>query len=694
MKARKKYIIILLIFFLIPAAFAPLFSKTIIVDNSLHEITLGLHMDVLEDESKKITIDELLDKKYEDRWAVSTRAAPSFGYTHSAYWVRFSLKNKSDSVLNIFIEQVSPHIDDLRFYTAHTVFKTGDNLKFSERYYNYKTFIFPLELEPGSQTDCYLRFETTGAMRIILKAWKEAEFKQHEITEYSLSMLSYGAILIMIFFNLFIYISVRHISYLSYVLMTSSFLSFIVANHGTSFQFLWPNSPQWNSYFILLSIFFMSISVLFFTRTFLETKINAPRLHKASNSIMVVNIIVGFCTVLTWFFPVYSVIIQCVLLTISATAVYFIIVGVYLVFKRQRSAYFFTISISPAFLGGVIYVLQLLGVLSINLIFNWGMLLGLVAFALIISFALADRINSMKKELKTFSDGLEIKVEERTIELVKAMKELEIMNLEISEVRDSLWAEMELARKIQTVLLPKKPHIQGYDISVYMEPALQVGGDYYDIINTGKRDWIIIGDVSGHGIPAGLIMMMAQTAIHMAIKEGNDINPVGLLSKVNRIISENIHKIDENTYMTITALACFQEGSFSFSGLHQDIMIYKANTDSVEEVETDGLWIGLPENIREQTVDAKLSLDIGDTMFLYTDGIVEAWKKGSVKNKRNIRDDMFGPSRLRDAIARLGNKPLDEIKDGVLAELKDYNCHDDVTMVLVRRTAPQPPEGA
>ncbi len=132
----------------------------------------------------------------------------------------------------------------------------------------------------------------------------------------------------------------------------------------------------------------------------------------------------------------------------------------------------------------------------------------------------------MYSNLGMLMEQLEQKVEERTAELKKAM--------------DALWGEMELAKKIQTTLLPRAPAIRGFEIATYMQPADQVGGDYYDIINAEGLDWLVIGDVSGHGVPAGLIMMMVQTAIHMAITAKPNLRPDVLLNRVNSVITENI----------------------------------------------------------------------------------------------------------------------------------------------------------
>jgi len=268
------------------------------------------------------------------------------------------------------------------------------------------------------------------------------------------------------------------------------------------------------------------------------------------------------------------------------------------------------------------------------------------------------------------TEQLEHKVEERTAELKKAM--------------DALWGEMELAKKIQTTLLPRTPAIRGFEIAAYMQPADQVGGDYYDIINAEGLDWLVIGDVSGHGVPAGLIMMMVQTAIHMAIAGKPNLRPDVLLNRVNSVITENIQKLDEDRYMTITVIACMNRGRFMFSGQHQHIMIYRAALNDVELIETNGIWIGIAEELKRPAT-GEFAMEVGDTLMLYTDGITDAWREGSTRDFRNPSEDMFGIDRLRKTLRKLGTRSSDEIRDGVLSEVQGYYFNDDVTMVIMKR---------
>ena len=287
-------------------------------------------------------------------------------------------------------------------------------------------------------------------------------------------------------------------------------------------------------------------------------------------------------------------------------------------------------------------------------------------------------------ELNKFASNLEMKVEERTEELQSAMEELEAMNTQLNETKDALWGEMELAKKIQTVLLPKSPLISGYEISAYMNPASEVGGDYYDIINAEGYDWLVIGDVSGHGVPAGLVMMMVQTAVHSVIENNPNQSPTELLAHINRSVSRNIKLLDDNKYMTITVFLAIENGEFIFSGLHQDILIYRSDAVKIDVVETTGTWIGIAGGVKGNNTDAKIKLNIGDTMLVYTDGITEAWEKGSEIDNRSLKQ-MFGSERLINIFLQNGSKSSDEIKNSIIKNLKNYDCPDDVTMVIVKR---------
>lgn len=249
----------------------------------------------------------------------------------------------------------------------------------------------------------------------------------------------------------------------------------------------------------------------------------------------------------------------------------------------------------------------------------------------------------------------------------------------IKKARDALWGEMELARKIQTVLLPERPRIEGYEISAKLAPSLEVAGDYYDVFKTGDTDWALIGDVSGHGVEAGLVMMMAQTSIRAILQQNPHLSPKAMLAALNRVLHTNISRVGVGRHMTISALCFGKSGQVTFAGMHLDILIHRAASNTVEAVETEGAWLGVAPDIESMLQDSELTLHSGDTMLLYTDGLTEA-----VKKDQPIRE-MFGQPRLMETLLKAAPLSVEKIKDVIFGGLEQFVCDDDVALLLIRR---------
>ncbi|MCP4106168.1 MAG: SpoIIE family protein phosphatase [Desulfobacteraceae bacterium] len=269
---------------------------------------------------------------------------------------------------------------------------------------------------------------------------------------------------------------------------------------------------------------------------------------------------------------------------------------------------------------------------------------------------------------------------ERNDEIGQLASDVEKMRLAINDLTENLGeqermkSELEIAKKIQTVLLPKSPEISGYDISVSMEPSEEVGGDYYDFISVGEYDWIVIGDVSGHGLTAGLVMMMVRTAIHTVLLGNPEMQPAHLLSEINKTIYQNIEKMDESKHMTIVVLAG-RDGIFTFTGLHEDILIRRSGTGKVDAIETNGMWLGIEPDISSMLHENTVKMEPGDCMVLFTDGITEA-RDGK---------DIFGQDELIKIIEESGNSSASVIHDNIIHAIKYYEKPDDVTLAVLRR---------
>ncbi len=249
---------------------------------------------------------------------------------------------------------------------------------------------------------------------------------------------------------------------------------------------------------------------------------------------------------------------------------------------------------------------------------------------------------------------------------------------ELKAARDSIWSEMELAKRIQTALLPDKEKVKGYQIAAAMKPAREVGGDYYDIIETPRGDkWVTIGDVSGHGVDSGLIMMMAQTSILSKVYNNGGCSPSEMLQAINGIIRENISRLGSDHYMTMMALR-LNATDITVAGKHQDLVIYRSALNRTETVSVPGTWLGIIDDIGTGLSDVRVRIDTGDIVLLFTDGITEA---------TNRDGEMFGQARLEQALNAYADMPVGKLRDRIIDDVRSFQDEqmDDMTLVVIKK---------
>jgi len=251
---------------------------------------------------------------------------------------------------------------------------------------------------------------------------------------------------------------------------------------------------------------------------------------------------------------------------------------------------------------------------------------------------------------------------------------------ELKNARDALWSEMELAKQIQTALLPDKDRVKGFDIAATMKPAKEVGGDYYDVIETPTGDkWITMGDVSGHGVGSGLIMMMAQTSILSAVNKCSNGRPSDVLKLVNSVIRENISRLGSDHYMTMMAVR-LNGTEMIVSGKHQDIIVYRSATQNTEVIPTQGTWLGIADDIGDHLKDVTTSLHNGDVIVMFTDGITEA---------ANTDGQLFGQVRIEQVLNHCAHFPVGKIRDKIMESVESFHEEqlDDMTVVVIKKCA-------
>lgn len=261
--------------------------------------------------------------------------------------------------------------------------------------------------------------------------------------------------------------------------------------------------------------------------------------------------------------------------------------------------------------------------------------------------------------------------------LGRALQQEHKRSLEVKAARDALFAEMEVAQEIQTLLLPKSPKMGDSHVVGCMVPATEVGGDYYDLIETESgRTFLAIGDVSGHGVTSGLTMMMARTALVGAVESRPHASLPQLYRVLNRCVCESLKRMDLGLYMTFALLEYHGNGRYSAVGLHLPVLVFRHGSQVVDEIELQGSWLGvLPELECDNIPQVDFALERGDKLVLYTDGIVERFKG----------NEMYGFDRLKNTIRSSGEAGPDAIIAAVFESLRAFSSFqdDDVTMLVV-----------
>lgn len=289
--------------------------------------------------------------------------------------------------------------------------------------------------------------------------------------------------------------------------------------------------------------------------------------------------------------------------------------------------------------------------------------------------------NKMAHEIQNYTANLEGLVAERTEKLASANVEIQALNEQLKDENVRMGAELNVARRLQMMVLPKPEElkaIERLDIAGYMEPANEIGGDYYEVLKFGGRVKIGIGDVTGHGLESGVLMLMVQSVARTLLESG-ETDPKRFLDVLNGIICRNIERSGTNNNLTLSFID-YAENVVTLTGQHEEVIIVRNNGD-VERVDTVdlGFPVGLEADISAFINTRELAFFPGDMIILYTDGITEA---------ENPAGELFGIQRLCDSAQRHRAGDANKVKLGIVTDVMDYistqKVHDDITLVVLK----------
>lgn len=294
------------------------------------------------------------------------------------------------------------------------------------------------------------------------------------------------------------------------------------------------------------------------------------------------------------------------------------------------------------------------------------------------------KVNEQQQALQSLNDQLEQRVILRTAELATANEEIQRLNKSLQNENLRMGAELDITRKLQQMVLPKQQElqaIQGLDIAGFMEPATEVGGDYYDVLNHNGHVKIGIGDVTGHGLESGVVMLMVQMAVRTLL-ENSVTDPEVFLDVLNRAVFENMQRMHSDKNLTLTLLD-YKDGKINLTGQHEEVLVIR-NNGEIERIDTIdlGFMVGMKQNISPFLGQREFELEVGEGVVLYTDGITEA---------QNNLEEMYGIERLCEVVKKhWPTSSSQEIQQAIIQDVRHYigeqQVLDDITLLVVKRT--------
>lgn len=422
------------------------------------------HLQLLPDPGGALSLEDIRAEPWASRFAASTGSTPNLGFDRRVHWLRLRIESRLERPETYFLELRYPLLDSVVLYTDGPTgpvrYQTGDREPFSARPVIARTFLFPLRLEPGTSQTLYLRVETLGSLTLPIELLSRNAALERIATEYSLLSLYYGALLMLVVYNLYHFWRLRDVNAAYYALFISFYLAFQLSLNGIAFQFFWPNSPWWANVSLPLFLSAAYFAGVQFTRSILDTATNAPRIDR------VLRVLSGLALagVLLALFGPYSIAIK-YSVALVFTVVLFIAAGVKIGLQGYRPARYYSLGWAVLLGFMVIYALSAFGLLPTSFITTWATQIGSAWDAVILAFAITDRFYLHEEERRarqlSYSGALEDANDALESRVQAGLRELQTSNQQLraeAEVRRIAEQKAEAANRAKSEFLANMSH--------------------------------------------------------------------------------------------------------------------------------------------------------------------------------------------------------------------------------------------
>ena len=448
-------------------------------DNVDQHIFIFNQIEVLQDVKGENSFEEVSSKDFNRKFQASKKSTPQTLSLNATYWFRISIKHSSNAKKQFLLEFFDQTIDEITAYIPqengdYKIEEFGDRYPFHQRRLHHKNFELPVKNRSDQVQTYYFRVKSSQIADVIIVLRSMDRFISYALNEYFYFGIFYGMILVFSFYNLIMFISMRQIRYLYYVMYNLSIGLFEMSSDGIAYQYLWPDSPDWNQVAYAFALCATSIFALLFTRSLLFVKTKAPQLNRLILGIITLRILF-FCYCLLFDQTLFSYkFIEFIPLSVA------FFTGIYIYKKGYLPARFFVLGYSFLFLGFMLKFLIMLGYAGLNfgVVSYYSLSFCFVMEMVFLSLAIGDKVSILKlkkdkvqrqmirqlalnaKLKDTLNEELEKQVEARTKEVFHKSVIIEAKNSELLQANDLLKQQAEEISRMNMLLEQDNQELQ------------------------------------------------------------------------------------------------------------------------------------------------------------------------------------------------------------------------------------------
>ncbi len=668
------------------------------------------HFTYLEDIAGAYTFTEVRSPAQQAMFRPLSAASVNFGNTKSAFWFACTHTHPAHEALYLEINNAMLDVVDVYLPTPEGTFQrrtAGAQFPKHVREVDVNALLFALPTPTdATQQTYYIRVKSNYPVEMQVRVGPLQTFLEQHNQRDIFFAAYFGLMLSMALYNLCIFFLVRYRVYLVYSSFTLTIAFFYLHLKGYPYHWFWGNSPALNAYTPTYSAL-VTILMLWFANAFMDTRRYTPTLYKIS---LAFYVLFGACALLNMSGDYF--------ISANVSQVGALVLSLYILYMAIRSfikgspmAKFYLIAWSIYLLGVVAFILQVTSAIPSNPISANATFIGTSLEVLLLSFALAYRINVLKKEKEDIQAEnlrlvqeqnklLEVRVKERTEELQAVNEELAqqqeevesqrdlltIQNQSLKSYQDKMSASVRAAFTIQQAMLPSKQRLDEIlrNYFILNLPKDHVSGDFYWVGQKEDKRVLIVADCTGHGVAGALMTMMSTTLLDRIVRIWNIYEPSEVLSLVHEEIQNVLqqqHSGNRDGMDAAVMVWCEENGQIrvDFSAAKRPLYYLVHGESTIQKVAGTRKMIGgfISEDTHFTTHTCYLPK--GSTAYLCTDGYAD---------QNDVQRIKLSERTLLETLQQGASGPLDEQSKTLQAVLAAHMRHteqrDDILVVGVQ----------